>query len=224
MANKGKKSSSGMAGKIYTEGKRAAAFIAADKILEKIVSSAGEKIAEGIKVKLLGVGPNDEALYNEVKAFLDQPQKIRLADFVERMRREGCSFWWFRNVIATMQENFNETSKEKDITESPAYKILDAILSESNWEDQVKIAGPSLLVKSFKKRANDFWEIVKVGGEKIVIFPKDKLSKIDWCHVSEVIKSGGAEVGYLAKGMSIIFSGIVITILILGTVVFFLIQ
>ncbi len=169
-----------------------AAFNSVSDILKNVLTDAskdvGEKIIEGIKVRTLGLGPNDEALYNEVKTLLSggvtAVKKLDL--FIEEMKMKGFSFWWFRNVIATMHQNVKlqpgETKKD-----SPAVKIIEAIISQDEWEDQAQVAGPSLLVKSFRSRAGGIWDIIKVRGKKVVIFPKDKISEIDWRHLATVI-------------------------------------
>ncbi len=190
-----------------------AAFNSVSDILKNVLTDAskdvGEKIIEGIKVRTLGLGPNDEALYNEVKTLLSggviAVKKLDL--FIEEMKMKGFSFWWFRNVIATMHQNVKlqpgETKKD-----SPAVKIIEAIISQDKWEDQAQVAGPSLLVKSFRSRAGGIWDIIKVRGKKVVIFPKDKISEIDWHHVATVISKAAEDgVDDFARGFKNPFHG-----------------
>jgi hypothetical protein len=153
--------------------------------LQKAFDIAAQEKDSKIRGKLLGLGVDDNALYENAKAGLTAEQKRLLSIFENKLEENGYSFFWFQNVIGKQQEG---EGKSED---SRATKTLKSILEGGNFEDQLKIAGRNLIKKKFGGRVKDGWEVVKEGKYVYLlhdgaIISKDFLTRA----VKEIDKQG----------------------------------
>lgn len=142
----------------------------------------GKKIKDNLVGKIFGIGPNDEALLvKAVNSMIKEVMQLTDENEIKRVRKKvngflidldknGYSRWWFRNVLAAM--NKGDAKGENSAAEALAH-----IVEGDDFDDMVSLAGPYLIHKSYKKMAQDGWELVFGQGKFKLLVDWKKIPK-----------------------------------------------
>lgn len=180
-----------------TENKKKAGFFTKENLFASILgammgnfkdwfsSEAGKLAKDKISNKVLGIGPEDEALFKKACSFLlDEILKLdvktqvkerteillKITGFLKYLEGEGYSLWWLRNVLATMRKGDDDNANQ-------AAKTLGEIIQGKDFEEMAQIAGPDLIQKTYKKQLSEGWElVVNKSGQMTMLFDGSKIT------------------------------------------------
>jgi hypothetical protein len=164
------------------------AGLGANSFKDFMSTKEGKEKAAKIISKILGIGLSDEALFEKSITFLlnnilkingnnqqerQERKEIRkkINRFINDLKENGYSWWWFRNVLAKMREG------DKDNSENQAAQTLADIITANDFEEAKEIISPALLHKTYISKISEGWEVVvDRSGGLILLFDRSKFS------------------------------------------------